>query len=223
MTAAADCNDQSISWLSTDVRQLIQNSHVVRYTHFMLNREACERRVYRLATLLTGNPNAATKVISQVLDAQPDLRNLDSAHLDRLTVLRSREINPAVLVSDAVPSPVAATLAQLNAQQREAWVFADVYRMHEREMAKAMDCSVTATQRHLEQAKLAIEKSLREEAASAAQALLAYSMSLDVPRFYRAERKRRRQARIALMLTVAAVLALAIAGLLIWWTRPLTG
>ena len=40
----------------------------------MLDRAACERRVYRLATLLTGNPVAATKVITQVVDAQPDLR-----------------------------------------------------------------------------------------------------------------------------------------------------
>jgi hypothetical protein len=58
----------------------------------MADRESCERRVYRLATLLTGNPKLATGVITAVVDAQPDLRRLDSAHMDRLTVLRSREI-----------------------------------------------------------------------------------------------------------------------------------
>ena len=55
----------------------------------MLDREACERRVYRLAALLTGNPVAATRVIRAVVGAQPDLRALDDAHMDRLTVLRS--------------------------------------------------------------------------------------------------------------------------------------
>src|SRR5262245_27370010 len=43
----------------------------------MLDRESCERRVYRLATLLTGDPRAATAVIIRVVDAQPDLRRLD--------------------------------------------------------------------------------------------------------------------------------------------------
>ncbi|MFB3139077.1 MAG: hypothetical protein ACE10B_07650, partial [Phycisphaerales bacterium] len=32
-----------------------------RYTQHMLNREACERRVYRLATLLIGDPVTATR------------------------------------------------------------------------------------------------------------------------------------------------------------------
>ena len=89
----------------------------------MLDRTACERRVYRLAVLLTGNPISATKVIGQVLDAQPDLRRLDSAHLDRLTVLRSREITPAMLVDESIPRDVAAWLAGLDTQQREAGVF----------------------------------------------------------------------------------------------------
>ena len=60
-----------------------------------MERPSCERRVYRLATLLTGDPVAATRVIESVVSAQPDLRRLDNAHLDRLTILRSREINPA--------------------------------------------------------------------------------------------------------------------------------
>src|SRR4030095_11058661 len=122
----------------------------------MLDREACERRVYRLATLLTGNPIAATKVIAQVVDAQPDLRNLDSAHMDRLTVLRSREVKPAMLVHELAPPEMAEALANLTPQQREAWVFARVYHVPEREVARAMDCSVTATQRHLELAETAL-------------------------------------------------------------------
>ena len=82
----------------------------------MLNREACERRVYRLATLLTGNPVAATRVIESVVDAQPDLRRLDNTHMDRLTVLRSRELTPGRLVVETVPPAAAEALTRANGQ-----------------------------------------------------------------------------------------------------------
>lgn len=187
----------------------------------MLDRTACERRVYRLATLLTGNPNAATAVIAQVVDAQPDLSRLDSAHMDRLTVLRSREIAPATLAHDQVDSSVASAVAALNPQQREAWVLAKVYRVPQREVARAMDCSVTASQRHLELADAAIERDLAAKASAAPSILLAYSMSLDVPRFYRLEQRRRRHTRIALLVMAAAAVALVIAAVVLWWARPL--
>jgi hypothetical protein len=187
----------------------------------MLDREACERRVYRLATLLTGNPVAATKVIAQVVDAQPDLRGLDSAHMDRLTVLRSREIKPAVLVSDHVPVAVAEALASLTAQQREAWVFSRVYQMDSREMARAMDCSVTATQRHIEQADSLMGERVGTVAGAGEGALRTYSMSLDVPRFYRIDRRRRARTRAALKWMVIGAAAILLAALALWWTRPL--
>jgi hypothetical protein len=187
----------------------------------MLEREACERRVYRLATLLTGNPNAATSVIAQVVDAQPDLRSLDSAHMDRLTVLRSREIAPATLVSEHVPPAISEALGALNPQQREAWVFHHVYRVPPREMARAMDCSVTAMERHLELANESMEKRLGELSSLAPSALLAYSMTVDVPKFYRQERTRRRHTRIAIILLALLGGALLLARLAMMWGRPL--
>ena len=181
----------------------------------MLDREACERRVYRLATLLTGNPNAATRVITRVVDAQPDLRAIDGAHMDRLAILHSREIRPAVLVSDLVPHPVARALADLTLQQREAWVLARVYRTPEREMSRAMDCSLTATRRHLDLAAAAMESSIDEDADHIADTILNYSQSLDVPQFYRIQRRRRRRLKLAVriaavVLAAAAIIAAAI-------------
>lgn len=187
----------------------------------MLDREACERRVYRLATLLTGNPVAATKVISQVVDAQPDLRGLDSAHMDRLTVLRSREIKSAVVVNELVPVALAEALATLPAQQREAWVFARVYQMEVREMSRAMDCSVTATQRHIEQADAHMRQRLGEAATGAPHTLRRFSMSIDVPKFYRVDRRRRARTRTMLKWMAVGAAAILVAALALWWARPL--
>jgi len=172
---------------------------------------ACERRVYRLATLLTGNPNAATKVIAQVVGAQPDLRRLDSAHLDRLTVLRSREIKPGRIVADGVRPEIAAALAVLAPQQREAWVFQHVYRMDVRDAARAMDCSHVAAERHLAAADDAVMKAVGGSHGAGAM-LLKYTMSLDVPEFYRAAARRRRQWRWVKRLVLIILLLGAIIG-----------
>lgn len=182
----------------------------------MLDREACERRVYRLATLLTGNPVAATRVIASVLDAQPDLRRLDDTHMDRLTVLRSRELKPGRLAVASVPGAAAEALASLTAQQREAWVFEHVYRLPRRDVAKAMDCSVTATDRHLHLAEAAVAQRLGDAVQGAVEAMLSYSMTLDVPAFYRAARNRRRQRRLLMMVGAAIAGLLAIIAGLIW-------
>lgn len=175
----------------------------------MLDLQACERRVYRLATLLTGNPLAATRVISQVVHAQPDLRQLDGPHMDRLTVLRSREIPTATIVDEHIPIELAEALAGLTPQQREAWVLCEVYHTPIREAAKAMDCSVTASQRHLEHAQSAIGQRLLAASREAAAPLLAYSMQLDVPRFYRAAHQRRLRTRQILKIVFAALTVLA--------------
>lgn len=187
----------------------------------MTDRDSCERRVYRLAVLLTGDPRAAVRVIEQVVGVQPDLRRLDTAHLDRLAVLRSREIRPATLPAPAggggaAGERVVGALASLNAQQREAWIFSHVYRMQPREIAKAMDCSVRAVQVHLTGADGVMNDALKDGVRQAGEALLAYSMNLRVPAFYRAYAARRRLWRwVRRLLPWAALLAALGAGWII--------
>jgi hypothetical protein len=184
----------------------------------MLEREACERRVYRLATLLTGDPSAATTVIAQVVDSQPDLSKLDSAHMDRLAVLRSREIEPGMIVAENLPQNLAKALSQLTSQQREAWVLTKVYRMPRRDAAKAMDCSVNAAEQHLNHAEATMGMAASgggQEAA--AKALLEYSMSLDVPGFYRAQRRQRRVTSLVVRLLILAAMLAGLALALAWW------
>ncbi|MHC4217152.1 MAG: hypothetical protein ACYSU7_01730 [Planctomycetota bacterium] len=183
-----------------------------------LSREACERRIYRLATLLTGDPVAATRVIEAAVGAQPDVRRLDSAHLDRLTILRSREIEPAVIDDDRVPPPLARALAELPEQAREAWVLTHPYRLSLRETSRAMDCSTTATGRHLERAEQTLTSALGD-AAEAAEQVLAYSESLSIPAFYRARQRRREQTRRVLV----ALALFALIVVLLWAVSQVAG
>jgi hypothetical protein len=180
----------------------------------MLQRDALERRIYRLATLLTGNPNAATTVIEQVLHSGHNLAQFDSPHLDRLTVLRSRElaVPGAVLADDSIPRQAAEVLAALEPQQREAWVFHRIYCLPIREASKAMDCSTAAVQRHFEQAEASMARQLGETgAADAASAFRDYSLSVNVPQFYHEELKLRRRRRwLAIVVIVVFVLALGV-------------
>lgn len=189
----------------------------------MLDRESCERRVYRLAVLLTGDPQAAVKVISQVLDSQPDLRNLDGAHMDRLTVLRSREVKPAAMADPGVLEEVAEAVSRLPVQQREAWVFARVYRMEPREMARAMDCSTTALTMHLEQADAALVRWLGRNASLAGEQVLRYSLALEVPRVYRAARFKQERWRLIFLRVAVVVTVLAFVVGAVWLVRALTG
>lgn len=187
----------------------------------MRDRAACERRVYRLAALLSGNPTAAVRVIEAVVDAQPDLRELDSVRMDRLTVLRSREISPARIVDDRIPPAVAGALASLTAQQREAWVFVHIYLMPVRETAKAMDCSVTAITQHLKLAEDAMAQALKEHTlpltqADAAALFRSWSMAIDVPAFFRREQARRRRVRMLLVVAAVVVAIAAIVGAIVF-------
>jgi len=185
----------------------------------MAEREACERRVYRLATLLTGDPRAATRVITAVVDAQPDLSRLDSAHLDRLTALRSREIRDRRLEAPEVPGELAEALNALTRQQREAWVFHHVYRMMSRDMAKAMDCSVRAIQHHLVAAESIMNESLKGDVDDAARTLLRYSMRLDVPEFYRREVRRRSVVRRMVTIAIAVAIVAGLIAVVVWFDR----
>jgi len=184
----------------------------------MRDREACERRVYRLAALLSGNLNAAAEVIKAVLDAQPNLQELDSARMDRLTVLRSREIAPGSIVSDHVPMKLADALAKMPTQQREAWVFVRIYKIPMREAARAMDCSVTAMTQHMSLANEAMATALGDEGEDAADRAAAifrtWSMSIDVPEFVRREEARRRRVRLLLLAIGAVLLVAAVVGII---------
>jgi len=180
----------------------------------MVDRQACERRVYRLALLLTGRPKSAATVTEQVVAAQPDLEKLDSTHLDRLTVLRSREQPAGRAELPGLSRDITEALAALPEQQREAVIFTRVYSMDGRTAAKAMDCSYRAVHQHTERAEATLRDTLDEQLDALAKQVRRAVMQVDVPEVYRQrQRRRRRVRRTLIVLAVAAGVLAALAGL----------
>jgi len=180
----------------------------------MVDRQACERRVYRLALLLTGRRASAIAVTEQVIGAQADLSALDSAHLDRLAVLRSREQTAGRVELPGLEDAIAEAMAELPEQQREAVIFTRVYSMDERTAAKAMDCSYRAVQQHAQRAEATLRDTLDEQLDALAEQVRRAVMQVDVPEVYRQrQRRRRRVRRTLIVLAVAAGVLAALAGL----------
>ncbi len=185
-----------------------------------LNRAACERRVYRLATFLTGDPQRAIGILEAVERSQPDLRAVASARLDRLTVLRSREVDAGPLPVEVMPADAAGAVAGLAAQPREAWLLIRAYGLPLRETARAMDCSVTATTRHIEHADDRMAAILGGPGvAGAIEALRAYSKSLHLPDHHVVKRERRRRNRRVLTL-IGLILLVALIMVAVDWLSP---
>ena len=181
-----------------------------------LEHAACERRVYRLAALLTGDPDAATGIMEAVLRAQPDLRAMQSARLDRLTLLRCREVPARPLPAEVLGADAGRVIASLAAQPREAWMLVRAYGLPLRETARAMDCSVTATTRHLERADGAMAGALGGGVGPAIEAVRAHSKSLQVPAHYLARQERRRRQKRVLTMALLLLLAMLVMTIVDW-------
>jgi len=176
------------------------------------DRDACERRVFRLASLIGGDPAAALRVVEAVIDVPGGVGALDDAHLDRLTILRSREMTPRAVPLAGLDPVLARRFAAMHFQHREAWILAEVYGLLPRDAAKAMDCSVTAMERHLAAARSGIEH-VEGEGEALSEAMRARSLALTPPPSMRRRRRMigrvRRWTRIVIRLLIAgAVIAL---------------
>ena len=183
------------------------------------SRRSAEARAWRLALLLTRDAEQAAEVAIQVRKAQPKLERLDPRRLDRLVVLRSREVaqrrrrrpTPA---QEAAPPPeqvraLLDALRRLGHQVQEAWIFARVDELGEIEMARSMDCSKSAAARFLAEADSALAESpgdlpARIEALRAWLASLAPQEAIEARR---AVHRRRRRIKAAAWLIGAALAA----------------
>lgn len=178
---------------------------------------AFERRIWRLAFLLTGDGAIAADVIDSVLRDQPDPGSLEPARLDRLVVLHTREARSrGVPGSDVLSDPRAAralsAVVNLEHQPREAWVLARLDELDELRVSRAMDCSKTAAGRHLEAADEAMARALGAELAECVDALRRAADALDPSPIIVLRRSLRRRERNRRALIVAGVTVTVIAG-----------
>lgn len=176
-----------------------------------------ERRVYRLAALLTGDQTTAARVLDDVLAEPGRLKRLDGAHLDRLTVLRCREQKSGPFAEVAGEKESAAALVGMDAQPREAWIMSHVYSMQPRDAARAMDCSVTALNLHLNRAHAVMHERLGEQGARrAAERLASRLKSMDVPVEIVRLRERRHRMRRAVRWLWMVCVTLGVLAVLAW-------
>lgn len=182
---------------------------------------AFERRIWRLAFLLTGDGAVAADVIDAVLRDQPDPASLEPARLDRLVVLhtreaRSRRAGGAPPLPDSKAARALQAVVTLEHQPREAWVLTHLDDLEELRVSRAMDCSRTAAARHLEAAEGAMKAALGADLAACVEALRRAADDLDPVAIIMRQRARRRRERNrrALIGAGLAIIAAAAAGLI---------
>jgi hypothetical protein len=114
--------------------------------------EAYQRRVWRLALLLTDSGAQADATLTHVLRTQSDILRIGESRLERMVVLASRQpaeaggersLNSLVELDESAVRLWRA-VRQLEQQPREAWIFRDLEGAELIPAARAMDCSRTA-------------------------------------------------------------------------------
>lgn len=179
-------------------------------------RTAIERRTWRLAFLLTGNPDAASSLIERVFKIQKNPASLEPPLLDRLIIQNARYLPKSTEVIlpriegvfNTAPAAAALTAAlSLSHQPLEAWVLRRIDDLDELHIARAMDCSKTAARLHLASADDRLTSKLGGQLLPAAAALRAYADALDPAPLiatYRVESRKRRIAKLKVRAIIAA-------------------
>jgi len=186
-------------------------------------RDALERRIWRLAFLLTGDARGAVALVDRILDAQPNPGALDLAHLDRLVIQQAREMGRAQEPPTGPPAPGA--MPALNPQARaaltaalsmphqplEAWVLARVDDLDELRMSRAMDCSKTAARTHLAAGDEHMKQRLGDTLNPAVAALRTAADALDpgpIIAAHRTIRRKERNRRVGTITVIVAIILL---------------
>lgn len=143
-------------------------------------RAALERRVWRLAFLLSGDGAGAAALVDRVLRARGDAATLEPARLDRLIIQHARSLTARVPMDEGDLAQVALRAARsLSEQPREAWVLSRVDGVDELWMGRAMDCSRTAARMHLATADDFMRSRLGARHDEAVEALRRFADGLD--------------------------------------------
>lgn len=163
-------------------------------------RGALERRVWRLAFLLSGDESGAAALVDRVLRARGGAASLEPARLDRLIIQHARSLAARTPADESDLAQVALRAARsLSEQPREAWILSRVDGVDELWMGRAMDCSRTAARMHLATADDFMKSRLGARHDAAVEALRRFADGLDPGPIIAAHRemvKKRRARRV---------------------------
>ncbi|MCC6659647.1 MAG: hypothetical protein IT437_02050 [Phycisphaerales bacterium] len=173
-----------------------------------------ERRIWRLAFLLTGDAERAAGVIETVLRDQPHPEGVDAGRLDRLIILHAREVPrgtvPAVGMGAEAARGMGVLLA-LPQQPREAWVLTRLDGLDELRVSRAMDCSRTAVARHLKAADEQMGHRLGDALNRCVAALRREADAIDPAPLIAAALEKRRKDRLGRALVVGGITLIVVA------------
>lgn len=178
-------------------------------------------RIWRLAFLLTANPDAASSLLSTLPTARRNA--LEPSLLDRLIIQNARSLPRAEtthLPATALSTPSTLALAtealsaalKLPSQPREAWILKRLDDLDDLHIARAMDCSKTAAKTHLAAADEALALRLTDRLPSAIAALRDYTDSLDpapliAAHHHQLKLRRAKRLKVIAALTAGALIA----------------
>lgn len=201
--------------------------------------EALQRRVIRLALLLTAEPSRAADALAIILSTNPDILRIGESRIDRMIIQHARgELAPKTASVTDIPLQTVVSLSEparrlwnasrtLDTQPREAWILRDLEEMDEIPTARAMDCSRTAIESvHRPAALNTLRQALPEDYDTALDDLRAALERLDPdPMLVRARAARDRTLRrrrittvilIGVLLACFALLTYILFDLLAW-------
>ncbi len=174
--------------------------------------EAYRRRVWRLAYLLTGDESAAGEMFEKIMRDRKAIESVEPDRLDRLIVMRAREMMGA-LKTRFVLDPHVALLYGLPSGSREAWLLIHVEDMDELTAAKAMDCSKKALSLHLTRAEEELRRELGDGVADLAAAVRQRADGIDPAPVIAAWSQKLRKRRLWRMFWISVVAGAALMAL----------
>jgi DNA-directed RNA polymerase specialized sigma24 family protein len=187
------------------------------------HRGAIERRVWRLAYLISGDAAGAARLADRIFRARIDLDALDAARLDRVIIQRAREIRAskkkaadaqaaAAVKPEGDAAELLRTVRELPEQPREAWVLARVDGLDELHVSRAMDCSKTAARNHLHAAEERVMARYGPRLQQMVDELRKFADGLDPGRIIVEQRMLRRKEARKRALVIGGVAFIIVAG-----------
>ena len=189
----------------------------------MEDRERTERRIWRRALTLTGNPDGASWVLANAWKANANVMRLGESRALRLTAIKSRAwiganggyagnrtpANAEALTDDA--RRFRGALRELEPSAREIWLLKNVVALDEMEIARGLGCTREVVDRYSQAAEHGLMATLGPDMHAGANAWAGFIGSISaadaIEQAQHMQRAIRTRKRIVSLIQIVVVLA----------------